>query len=118
MGRSLIERLEQVCSREELESLPVVVVGHKPFQGNDSCIQGQVMGYSLFDWDITVEPKPYYSTGRVLGFLHTLGADYLPASASRMEEALTCSENMPVWPQEGCVQVQSGMVIVKLSDYE
>lgn len=117
-GRSLIQRIEQTCTREELESLPVVVVGRRPFQGNNSCLQGQVMGYSIFDWDTMAEPKPYYSTRRVLGFLHTLGADYLLTSAGQMREALVYSENMPAWPDEGCVQVQNGMVIVKLSDYE
>lgn len=118
LGRSIIERIEQVCSREESESLPVVIVGRRAFQGNNSCVQGEVIGHSFFDWDIDVEPIPYYSTGRVLGFLHTLGADYLQAPITRMNEAVANSENMPVWPSEGCVQMQNGMVIVKLSDYE
>lgn len=118
LGRSLIERIEQVCSREELENLPVVIVGRRPFQANNSCVQGQVMGYSLFDWDTTSEPIPYFSTRRVLGFLHTLGADYLLSSASRMEGALAISKYMPEWPAEGSVQIQDDMIIVKLSDFE
>lgn len=118
LGRSIIERIDQVCSSEELENLPVVIVGRRAFQRNNICMQGQVMGSSFFDWDVTVEPRPYYSTKRVLGFLHTLGADYHQAPRDRMGEALACSENMPAWPAEGCVQVQNGMVIVKLSDYQ
>ena len=116
LGRSLIDRIEQVCSREDIEILPVVVIGRRPFRVNNSCVQGQVMGYSLFDWDITSEPIPYFSTRRVLGFLHTLGADYRLTSAGRMEEALAISKYMPEWPAEGCVQIQDGMIIVKLSD--
>ena len=118
LGRSIMERMNQVCSQEELDNLPVVFVGRKPFQVNNSCMQGQVMGYSFFDWDIIAEPIPYYSTRRVLGFLHTLGADYLLASSSRMEDALSGSENMPEWPAEGCIQVRNDIIIVKLSDYE
>lgn len=116
LGRSLIQRIEEVCDQED--TLPVVVVGARPFQGNHSCIQGQVMGHSLFDWDISASPVPYWSTRRVLGFLHTLGADYDFVPMDRMEDALGYSENMPEWPAEGCVQIQDGMVIVKLSDYE
>lgn len=117
LGQDLIRRIDQVCQSEE-SLLPVVVVGTRPFQGNNSCLQGQVMGHSFFDWDATVAPIPYWSTGRVLGFLHTLGSDYTRPSADRMEEALLGSKSMPEWPAEDCVQIYNGMVIVKLSDYE
>ena len=114
LGRDLIQRLEEICDQEDV-ILPVVVVGTRPFQGNHSCVQGQVMGQSLFDWDASVAPVPYWSTRRVLGFLHVLGADYNVAPMERMEEALGYSENMPRWPEKDCVQVYNGMVIVKLS---
>ena len=117
MGNDLIQRLEVIFDREET-SLPVVIVGTRPFQRNNSCIQGQVMGQSIFDWDASVAPIPYWSTRRALGFLHTLGADYDCVPKNRMEEALGYSENMPEWPAQGSVQIQDGMVIVKLSDYE
>lgn len=117
LGRSLIQRLDEICGQDE-EHLPVVIVGTRPFQGNHSCIQGQVMGNSFFDWDATVAPVPYWSTRRVVGFLHTLGADYNLPPINRMDEALGYSENMPEWPAEGSVQIQGEMVIVKLSDYK
>lgn len=115
LGRDLIQRLEKVYGQES-DSLPVVVVGTRPFQGNHSCAQGQVMGQSIFDWDASVAPIPYYSTRRVLGFLHVLGANYNVASIDRLEGALRYSENMPQWPAENCVQIYDGMVIVKLSE--
>lgn len=117
LGRSLIQQLEKVCG-QEANSLPVVVVGTRPFQRNNSSVQGQVMGQSLFDWDASVAPVPYWSTRRVLGFLHTLGADYDLAPINRMDEALGYSENMPEWPAEGSVRIQGGMVVIKLSDYK
>ena len=115
LGRDMIQRLEEVYDRET-GSLPVVIVGNRPFQGNNSCVQGQVIGHSFFDWDTYVAPVPYYSTRRVLGFLHVLGANYDAASADRMRDALEYSENMPKWPAADCVQIYNGMVIVKLSD--
>lgn len=115
LGRTLIERIELICAQES-EHPPVVVVGTRPFQGNSSCVQGQVMGYSIFDWDATVEPIPFWSTRRVLGFLNVLGADYNMVSADRLEEALGYSANMPSWPAEDCVRIYNGMVVVKLSE--
>ena len=115
LGRNLIQRLEKAYG-QETESLPVIVVGTRPFHGNHSCTQGQVMGQSIFDWDASAAPVPYHSTRRILGFLHVLGADYDVASIDRLEDALRYSENMPKWPAENCVQIYNGMVIVKLSE--
>ncbi|MCH5339270.1 MAG: glucosyltransferase domain-containing protein [Acetatifactor sp.] len=115
LGNDLIQRLEVIFDREET-SLPVVIVGTRPFQRNNSCIQGQVMGQSIFDWDASVAPIPYWSTRRVVGFLHVLGANYSAVSMDRLEEALTYSENMAEWPAEDCVQMYNGMVIIKLSE--
>lgn len=74
------------------------------------------MRQSLFDWDASVAPVPYWNTGRVLGFLHVLSADYDVISIDRLEEALEYSQNMPKWPTENCVQIYNGMVIVKWSE--
>lgn len=117
LGYALIQRIEQVCG-EEARDLPVVIVGKRPFQGNNSSTdRGQMIGEaSFFCWDTAVEPVPYFSTQRVLGFLHTLGADYVSASPEKMQEALEDSAGMPSWPLEGSVQIINGMVIVKLSE--
>ncbi len=113
LGRSVIERIDQVMPKEE--TLPVMVVGGREFSGNNSCVTGEVIGRSFFNYDREVEPVPFWSTRRVLGFLHTLGADYGIAPRERAEEALECSEDMPVWPAADSVQVKNGMLIIKLS---
>ncbi|HBA50730.1 MAG TPA: hypothetical protein DCZ91_23620 [Lachnospiraceae bacterium] len=113
LGRSVIERIEQVMP--EGEPLPVMVVGGREFSGNNACVTGEVIGRSFFSYDREVEPVPFWSTRRVLGFLHTLGADYVQAPKERAGEALDSSADMPVWPGEGSVQVKNGMIIVKLS---
>ena len=113
IGRSVIEKIEQVRPEEEI--LPVAVVGGREFSGNHSCVVGEVIGRSFFNYDREVEPVPFWSTRRVLGFLHTLGADYVQIPLERAGEALKCSADMPVWPAEDSVQVRNGMIIVKLS---
>lgn len=114
MGERLIERLEQVNEW----GLPVAVVGKKEFKGNHACVMGEVIGKSFFDYDTYVEPLSYWSTRRILGFLHILGADYEQLPEQRMEEALEYSTYMPEWPAEDSVQIFDDMVVVKLSHYE
>ncbi len=112
LGRTVIEKIEQIKPDERM---PVVVIGGREFSGNHSCVTGEVIGRSFFNYDREVEPVPFWSTRRILGFLHTLGADYAQVPQERMGEAMECGANMPVWPKEGCVQVKNGMIIVKLS---
>lgn len=135
LGRSVIERIEQANQeaakqlQEEQEGqpdsagqsysaerLPVVVVGSRDFTGNNSCLVGEVIGRSFFDYDTDVGTEFFWSTRRILGFLHTLGADYNQVPEEWMGRVREYSENMPAWPAEGCVQAIDGMIIVKLSD--
>lgn len=119
LGRSIIERIEQVradCGVEvQPEALPVVMIGGREFSGNHSCVTGEVIGRSFFNYDREVEPVFYWSTRRALGFLHTLGADYPQVPKEWVAEAALYSADMPVFPAEGSVQIKGGMIIVKLS---
>ena len=114
MGRELITRLEQVRGQD---SLPVIVIGKKEFEGNNACLVGEVIGRSFFDYDTDVEPAFYWSTRRILGFLHILGKDYAMVSEDRVEQAMEYSTYMPEWPAENSVQVWDGMIVVKLSHF-
>ena len=96
----------------------MAVVGRKPFSGNNACVTGEIIGKSFFDHDTEVEPQYYWSTRRILGFLHVLGADYLQADKGRFADVVDYSKNMPVWPAEGSVQIYDGMIVVKLSGIE
>lgn len=114
LGRALIERIGQANGGED--SLPVVVVGSREFTGNHSCVMGEIIGRSFFCHDTEVSPQFYWSTRRVLGFLHCLGADYNQVPQERMWEAVECSKDMPAWPSENSVQEKNGMIIVKLGE--
>lgn len=113
LGRSLIERIEQV--NPEKYNLPVIVIGGREFQGNRSCVTGEIIGRSFFNYDRDVEPIAYWSTKRALGFLHTLGADYERIPMERVGEGVEYSLDMPRWPAEGSVRVINGMIVIKLS---
>jgi len=113
LGRALISEIDRVRGRF---NLPVVVVGNKPFTGNHACVTGEIIGKSFFDHDVEVEPKYYWSTRRIVGFFHVLGADYEQAAQSKFPGAVAYSADMPVWPAEGSIQLYDSMVIVKLSE--
>ncbi len=119
LGREMIARIEQVIEETpgaDMVELPVIIIGNRPFQGNNATLTGEIIGSSFFDYDVNVEPVYYWSSRRILGFLHTLGADYSLPSKEGLATAKILARDMPVWPAEGSVQVQENMVIIKLSD--
>lgn len=116
LARELIQRIEQINYGET--NLPVIVIGKKEFVGSNACIEGEVIGRSFFAYDTEVEPISFWSTRRVLGFMHNFGTDYSIVPKERVAEAMEYSCYMPGWPYEGFVQEVDGMIIVKLSHYE
>lgn len=114
LGRALITEIERVTGGEKM---PVAVFGKIPFSGNNVCIEGEIIGKSFFDYDTEVEPKYYWSTRRILGFLHTLGADYPQVARERFGNAKIESDCMPAWPAEGSVQIRDRMLVIKLGEY-
>jgi len=116
LGRAIIERIQQINMGDD--AVPVLVVGAREFSGNHSCVMGEVIGRSFFAYDTEIAPISFWNTRRVLGFLHSLGADFEQAPKERIEEALEYSTYMPEWPAKDSVQQKDGIIIVKLSHYE
>ena len=48
-------------------------MGKREAAGNNSTVEGDVIGHSIFAWDTDVEPAYYYSSLRILGFMHCMG---------------------------------------------
>lgn len=115
LGRELITEIDRVRGKFEL---PVAVVGSKSFSANHACVTGEIIGKSFFEHDVEVEPRYYWSTRRIIGFLHVLGADYDQADSRKFADVVNYSKDMPVWPAEGSIQLYDSMVVVKLSEVE
>ena len=113
IAQQLIKRLKLVNPWH----LPVAVVGSLEFEPNNACVKGEVIGTSFFDYDTEAEPLDYWSTRRILGFFHTLGAEYEQLHADRMPEALEYSTNMVMWPEDNCIEICDDFVVIKLSDF-
>lgn len=98
----------------------VIFVGKRKADGNCASIKGDVMGQSLFAWDTDVEPKNYWSSSRIVGFMHCLGASYTPPNAKQVEQAISCAGTMACYPADGGIawckdETGTDMVVVKLS---
>ena len=113
MGRLLIYELEQLG---DYEGYPLVVIGRKEFSCNNACLAGETMGHSFFDFDTDVEPAFYYSSRRVVGFLHCLGYQCGQASREETQAAALYASDMPCWPRDGSLRLVDGMIVIKLSD--
>lgn len=113
VAESMIDRIDSFQNEER--SLPVVVIGSLPAQLNNSCIRGEVIGYSFFEWDTQVEPYGYFNTRRVLGFMHTLGVNYRQGDMEQTQKALEYSQNMSCWPTKDYVELYDDIIIVKLN---
>lgn len=112
VARQLIRELDRI----NYWKLPVAVVGKLEFEPNNACVQGEIIGCSFFDYDTEVEPQNYWSTRRILGFFHTLGADYEQLHIDRMDEALECSTYMATWPEYNCIEIWDDFVVIRLRE--
>lgn len=112
VARQLIRELDRI----NYWNLPVAVVGKLEFKPNNACVQGEIIGCSFFDYDTEVEPLNYWSTRRILGFFHTLGADYEQLHIDRMDEALECSTYMATWPEYNCIEIWDDFVVIRLRE--
>jgi hypothetical protein len=113
LGRAIISKLEVLIGEDDT---PVVVVGSRTFQGNNACIEGEIIGHSIFEHDVDEEPQYYWSTRRIIGFLHTLGYDCEQVPAKNIPYAVQFAEDMSVWPGEHSVEHAGDMIVIKLSE--
>ena len=101
---------------DEIHSYPVIFMGKHEAELNNSCVKGDTIGYSFFEWDADVEPRGFYSTRRIVDFMHTLGGNYIQGNEEQVVRAAEYSKQMANWPVKGSIALHDGCIIVKLSD--
>ena len=116
-------RLADTISRDIAEftgeydfSGTVIFVGKREAAGNNSTVEGDVIGHSIFAWDTDVEPAYYYSSLRILGFMHCMGMRYDRLTADQAVKAAEAASDMSCYPKEGSIAWMEDTVVVKLSD--
>ena len=93
----------------------VVFVGKRNAPGNCASLTGDVMGQSLFAWDTEVEPVNYWSSSRIIGFMHCMGTNYQAPTAAQTAQAAAQALEMPCYPAEGSIEWCGDFLVVKLS---
>ena len=98
-------------------SYPVVFIGAHEEELNASCVYGDCIGRSLFAWDTNVEPYGYHNSKRIIGFMGTMGVDFVRATIEETAVAYQYSSGMEAcWPAEGSIQLTDDIIVVKLSE--
>lgn len=97
---------------------PVVFIGKWDAPLNPSCLQQSPIGVSSFNWDYK-DTDPASGTRRsVLYLCAAFGKAYsIVEDDSLKNTAISVSEQMPAYPQEGYVQNVDGLIVVKLSEF-
>ena len=114
LGRELIRELEPLIGEDDT---PVIVLGSRSFHGNNACVQGEIIGRSVFEHDVEEDPRFYWSTRRVIGFLHTLGYDCEQLPDKNIPYAMDFAEDMGVWPGKHSVEHAGDMIVIKLCEF-
>lgn len=94
----------------------VLFWGRREASKNPSCIEGDIMGQSVFNWDTDVEPLYFYSSNRIVDFLNALGSSYSKPDASQLADAAEVMEAVPCYPSPGSIFWVGDAVAVRLSD--
>lgn len=110
------ERIDAL--ENEANSYPVVFFGAYETRLNPSCIKGEVIGYSFFEWDSQTQPLGVQSTRRILCFMQSLGMNYGQANMEQTQKALEECMEMPAWPAQDSIQEKNNVIIVKLGEIE
>lgn len=94
----------------------VIFIGRKSAADNPSCLRGDVMGHSVFDWDTDAEPRYYYSTIRIADLLNGLGSSYQRPDFQALSDACDALPQAPCFPADGSIIRVGDAVAVHLSE--
>lgn len=91
-------------------------MGKRKAPGNCATITGDVMGQSLFAWDTLVEPENFWSSSRIIGFMHCMGTNYKEPTKEQTLLATEYANSMICYPAEGSIDWCRDLLVVKLSE--
>ena len=96
----------------ENNNLPVIFVGWHQTQLPPSCVKGEIIGHSFFEWG---HNSPWGNLPYLLQFFNSLGFRFTPGVVDSAELESTI-KNMDTWPKENSIKLINDVVVVKLSD--
>ena len=95
---------------DRVRDYPVDFYGAYPFQTIYPQIRGSTIGRSFFEWSGGNRYRIVYYM-RMLGYANLRATD-----SGRLPEDIDHIREMPVWPQEGSVELIDGVMLIKLGN--
>lgn len=115
LAQSLQKDIQAFCGDADYDGA-VVFWGRREAVRNDSCIQGDIMGQSFFNWDVDVEPLYFFSSNRIVDFMNTLGSSYSKPTTRQVDLVSGVIADMPCYPAPGSITWVEDTLVVKLSE--
>lgn len=112
----LASAIEQEISEIASSNKPISFVGAYQNKLNPSCIRGELIGESIFNWDNSVSPYYLWSSSRACNLSKVLGIPFNNCTEDQMLAARKTALSMPSWPAQGSVVDAGEYIIVKLSE--
>lgn len=110
LANRVIDRLDRTSAREGNKT--VVFYGEPEVRLNASCIDGEVIGRSLFAFHMDLE-----GTNNIIHYLMiSQGMDYAFVDHQAAIKAHEAAADMPDWPAQGSVKETDDVIVVKFSD--
>lgn len=109
----ITDRIDQL-NLGEIPKEPVVFIGRRLPQANESAIPGEeleLIGKSF--WELSF--GNVHGTWVMNHFLDAVGYSYVYPDAEQVKKAESIAEDMPTWPDEGSVAAKDGLIIVCFS---
>lgn len=115
----IVDELGEIPAAQE--GKPLIFIGHRDALVNQACFQpDQYMTYvsmSAYELNYMMEPQYFFSSGRIIGYLRTLGFEQFgEPSMEMMESAYADCGDMPIWPLAGSVREFEEYIIIKLGE--
>lgn len=115
VANKIAERIEQL-GFGEIPEKPVAFVGARKPQKNPSCMESEdleLIGRSFFEVSYGVE----HGTWVMRNFFVTQGYPYVLPTPEESKNAGMAAQDMPSWPDVGCVAEKDGIIIVNLGSF-
>lgn len=110
LANRLIDRLDATSARQGTKT--VVFYGEPEVRLNAGCVDGEVIGRSLFAYHIDLE-----GTNNIIHYLLiSQGMDYNFVEQKDALAAHKLAQTMPNWPAQGSVLETDEVIVVKFSD--
>ncbi len=112
-SRQIVDRIYDMDIKD-VENYPVVYLGKKETSEIPNHIKQELIGYSIYEWDNGNYVRIQALVTMVQERFNLVY--YLQKDEETLSKARELSQDMPIWPAKGSVDLRGGFIIVKLSE--